>query len=97
MDHRNTRETQHECWTIPIHAGYSSREDLSAFVAGFMKCRAVAISLIVEHHLAGLDFAAADELTGDVLVRQRYQFYSQDGPDDGSEPCPAWGRLMPRP
>ncbi len=95
MGHRNTRETQYECWTIPIQAGRFSREDLAAFVAGSMKDRAVAVSLIVEHHLAGLGFAAADALTDDVLAHQRYQFCSQDGPDDWSRPCPACGRLMP--
>ena len=82
---------------IPIHTSHSSREDLSAYVAGFMKGSAVAVSLIVERHLAGLDFAAANELITDVLAHHRYQFYLQDDPDNGSEPCPVCGRLMPPP
>ena len=82
---------------IPIHTGCSNREDLAIYVEGFMEGSAVVMSLIVERHLAGLDFAAANELIADVLVRKRYQFYLQDGPDNGSDACPVCGRLMPPP
>ena len=54
---------------IPIHTGCSSREDLAFYVEGFMKGAMMAVWLIVERHLAGLDFAAANELIVDVLVR----------------------------
>ncbi len=47
-------------WTIPIHAACFSRECQSAFVADFIKGSVVAVSLIVERYLDGLDFAAND-------------------------------------
>ena len=80
---------------IPIHTGCSNREDLAIYVEGFMEGSVVVMSLIVERHLAGLDFAAANELITDVLAHHRSQFSLQDDPDNGSEPCPVCGRLMP--
>ena len=77
MGHRNTRETQYACRTIPIHAGCFSSECQCAFVARFMKGR------VVERYLTGPGFAAANELIADVLAHQRCRFYLQDD----SETC----------
>ena len=84
-------------WTIPIHTGCSSREDLAFYVDGLMKGTMTAVWLIVERHLAGLDFTAANELVADVLVHKQCQFYLQDDSENGCEPCPDCGRLMPPP
>ena len=83
---------------IPIHTGCSSREDLAIYVEGFMKGNMTAVWLIVERHLVvGLDFAAANELVADVLIRKQYRFYLRDDVENGWEPCPDCGRLMPPP
>ncbi len=81
--------------TIPIHAGCFSRECQSAFVAGLIKGSTVAVSLIVERYLDGLDFAAANELVTDSLGHRSCRFYLQDGSDNGRDLCAACGRLMP--
>ena len=66
---------------IPVHTGCSSREDLAFYVEDFMKVNDAAASLIVERYLA----------------HHRCQFYLRDDPDNGLDPCPNCGRLMPQP
>ena len=84
---------QHE--PIVIRTDYTSSEDLSSYVDGFLKGQAVAVSLIGEQ-LISLGFAGANALMVDILEWRRYQFRSKDDDPEGvSVSCPACGRLMP--
>ncbi len=81
---------------IAIRTGCVSREDLSAYVDGFLKAQAVAAVLIADH-LRTLGYEGAHALVAEVLKLQRYRFYSEDDGDAASVSCPACGRLMPPP
>ena len=81
---------------IEIHTGYARREDLSAYVDGFLKAQAVIAALIADH-LRTLGYEGANALVAEVLELQRYRFYSEDDGDAASASCPACGRLMPPP
>ena len=81
---------------IVIHTGYSSRDDLSIYVDGFLKGQAAAGALIAEH-LASLGFDGAHALVTDVLELKRYRFLSKGESDEGAVPCPVCGRLTPSP
>ena len=80
---------------IVIRTDYTSSEDLSIYVDGFLKGQAVAVSLIGEQ-LISLGFAGANALMVDILEWRRYQFRTKDDDLEGvSVPCPACVRLMP--
>ena len=84
---------QHE--PIVIRTDYTSSEDLSIYVDGFLNGQAVAVSLIGEQ-LIILGFAGTNALMVDILEWRCYQFRSKDDDPEGvSVPCPACGRLMP--
>ena len=80
-----------------IRTGYTSRDDLTIYVDGFLKGQAVAVSLIGER-LRNLGFAGANALLVDTLESRRYRCHSKDDDDKGgSDQCPCCGRLLPPP
>lgn len=80
---------QHE--PIEIHTNYASREDLSAYVDGFLEGQAVAAAIIADH-LATLGYDGVHPLVAETLELRRYRFLSDA---DDALSCPACGRLMP--
>ena len=83
---------QHE--PIEIRTSYATREDLSAYVDGFLKGQAVAASLVADH-LTTLGYEDVHALVVEILELRRYRFYSKDDVDVASVSCPACGRLTP--
>ena len=87
---------QHELTVI--RTDYTSRDDLTICVDGFLKkAQVVAVSVIGER-LSALGFAGMGALLMETRESRHYRFHTKDDDAEGaSAPCPWCGRLMPPP